>query len=66
VARKSPVILWRVEAPHFCASFDTVDGIVTEAAPIIKWMMGKSYDEVLSYATRKLWTIRYVESYYDN
>jgi hypothetical protein len=46
-----------------CCSFDTVDGIVTEAAPIIKWMIGKSYFDVLDYAISKAWTIRYVNSY---
>jgi hypothetical protein len=46
--------LVRVVAPHFVAGFET-DGVVRRAAPIIKYLVGKSDDEVRAYIKRKRW-----------
>jgi hypothetical protein len=46
--------LVRVVAPHFVAGFET-DGIVRRAAPIIKYMVGKTNDEARAYIQKKGW-----------
>lgn len=32
-----------VKAPHYAAALVTVDGVCTEAAPILRWAVGKSW-----------------------
>lgn len=46
--------LIRIVAPHFVAGFET-DGIVRRAAPIIKYLVGKTDDQVREYIRRKGW-----------
>ncbi len=46
--------LVRVVAPHFVAGFET-DGIVRRAAPIIKYLVGKTDDEARTYIQSKGW-----------
>lgn len=46
--------LIRIIAPHFVAGFET-DGIVRRAAPIIKYLIGKTDDEVQEYIRHKGW-----------
>lgn len=41
--------LWRVETKYACAGVLVRDGIVVEAAPIYRWMSGKSWAEVLGW-----------------
>jgi hypothetical protein len=48
------VKLVRVVAPHFVAGFET-DGVVRRAAPIIKYLVGKTDDEAREYIKRKGW-----------
>lgn len=45
-----PMVVW-VRAPHFKAglAFDRQTGVVTEAAPILKWAIGKSWGYVSGY-----------------
>jgi hypothetical protein len=53
-----PDTLYRIEAPHFVAGL-LVDprGRVCEAAPILRWAMGKTIAEIQRYAARKGWHI---------
>lgn len=47
--------LVRVSAPHFVAGFET-DGVVRNAAPILRYMLGWTNQRVAQYLTRKGWT----------
>lgn len=46
--------LVRVVAPHFVAGFET-DGTVRRAAPIIKYLVGKTNDQARAYIQSKGW-----------
>jgi hypothetical protein len=46
--------LVRVVAPHFVAGFET-DGVVRRAAPILKYLVGKTDEEARRYIARKGW-----------
>ncbi|BBB99822.1 hypothetical protein [Bradyrhizobium elkanii] len=46
--------LVRVVAPHFVAGFET-DGVVRRAAPILKYLVGKSDDQARAYIKKKEW-----------
>jgi hypothetical protein len=52
----------QVTAPHFVAGavFDTY-GDCIQAAPIIKWMVGKHFNEINSYVKPKGWTVRWIK-----
>lgn len=47
--------LIRVVAPHFVAALVMVDGRCTEAAPILKWAIGKGEDWLRAYFRDKGW-----------
>lgn len=49
-----PLQLVRVVAPHFVAGFET-DGVVRRAAPILRYLVGKTNDEARAYIARKGW-----------
>lgn len=49
--------LIRVEAPHFCAGIVVKDNIVVKAAPILKWTLGKTWEEVSSYFKEKKYIV---------
>lgn len=51
-------MLCTIEAPHFVCSFDMRDDVVTDAAPIIRYMIGWSRDRVRGYAAKKGWQVR--------
>lgn len=46
-------MLWQITAPHYCAGLIVEDGKVTQAAPILKWSIGKSWREVKKYLIAK-------------
>ena len=46
--------LVRVVAPHFVAGFET-DGIVRRAAPILKYLKGKTDVQARAYIAKKGW-----------
>lgn len=50
-----------VNAPHFCAGLEFVDGKCIVAAPIVKWAVGLTVRYVLSYFHRKGYEIFEVE-----
>ena len=49
--------LFRVSAPHFVAGGIAVDGVCVDAAPIIRWMVGKRTGWLVDYCRRKRWSI---------
>lgn len=48
-------ILVQVTAPHFCASLVLVDDTCTEAAPILKYAIGKRREWLRDYFRQKGW-----------
>jgi hypothetical protein len=52
--------LYFVTAPHFSAGFVLTDGMVTAAAPILRYMKGKGIDWVLNYCRKKKWNVENV------
>lgn len=44
--------MW-VRAPHYCATLVTRDGVCREAAPILRWAIGKRWSYLSSYFARK-------------
>jgi hypothetical protein len=51
--------LVRIDAPHFCAGVVISGGVVTRAAPILKYMFGWTGARVGVYAIGKGWTVDY-------
>lgn len=47
----------RIVAPHFTAGVDLVDDVVLLTAPILKHMMGWTYQRVVNYCQLKQWTV---------
>jgi len=49
-------MLVRVDAPHFCAGIEINEsGMCMNAAPILKWCIGKKTDFLRGYFNRKGW-----------
>lgn len=48
-------ILMRVTAPHFCAGVCIQDDRITDAAPILRWAVGKSVSWFIRYIKQKRW-----------
>lgn len=49
--------LLQIKAPHFVAGLTLIDDWVTEAAPIIRYMVSWKRGEVLEYVARKGWEV---------
>ena len=60
--KESPDGTLQVSAPHFVAGVVLVASRVTEAAPILRYMRGWSYQRVLEFAKRKGWLVARVTS----
>lgn len=45
--------LVRVEAPYYCAGFIVEDAWVAEAAPILRWAVGRRGRDVVEYLRKK-------------
>lgn len=54
--------VYRIVAPHLCAGLVVVNGIVTEAAPILKYMRGWQITRVRGYCNHKGWTVEMVSA----
>lgn len=54
-------MLAAIDAPHFYAGIVLEADIVTEAAPIVKYMRGWSRDKVRSYCQQKGWKVAVVK-----
>lgn len=48
-------MLVQVSAPHFVAGIILKDGVVIEAAPILKWTIGKTQKWLREYFIKKEW-----------
>jgi len=48
-------LLILITAPHFCAGFEHDGRHVTNAAPILRYMIGKHVNWCLHYAKKKGW-----------
>lgn len=48
--------LWQISAPHFCAGLIVVGDKVKDAAPILKWSIGKDWPWVRDYCKSKKWS----------
>ncbi len=48
-------MLIQVTAPHFVAGITLRDGFVVEAAPILKWAIGRNRAYLSAYFKRKGW-----------
>jgi hypothetical protein len=46
-------MLYRLTSSYFCCGFVTKDSIVIDAAPIIKWMKGKTLIQVYNWCIKK-------------
>lgn len=53
--------VYLIDAPHYCAGVVVRDGVVTVAAPIVKWAIGKPWNEVSDYFNRKKFKITAAE-----
>jgi hypothetical protein len=60
VERAPSLIVARIEAPHFVAALAMKSGVVTEAAPIVRYMLGWTARAVAAYCERKRWHIERV------
>lgn len=54
--------LWRVVAPHFVAGMIEQQGVISHAAPILRWAVGRSRDELRPYFSRRGWTVEHVSA----
>lgn len=53
--------LVRVRLDWACFGFVVVDNVVTEAAPIFKWGIGKSGEEAVSYWRKRSASVSWIE-----
>jgi len=51
----------RITAPHFCAGAIFRHGKIVEAAPIIKWMIGRSVADMRRYCEQMAWRFEMLE-----
>jgi len=56
-------LLIRVEAPHFTAGFIVDNMIVTKAAPIINYLIGKTEANARRYVQQKGWITSLIVSH---
>lgn len=48
---------YQIQSPYFCAGVVVSHDFVLQAAPIIRWAIGKSFIEVRDYCRMRGWTI---------
>lgn len=54
-------MLAQITSSYFCVGIVPVNDRVTEAAPIVWWMVGKTRDQVRAHCVAKGWTVLVVE-----
>jgi hypothetical protein len=47
------ITLYQIRLPHATFGIEVCDGVVTKAAPIAKWTVGKKSSEVIGYYMRR-------------
>jgi hypothetical protein len=52
--------LWQVTADYFCAGIIMHDGICVDAAPILRWTVGRRRLYLRGYFARRQWAVKYV------
>lgn len=57
----SRTMLVQITAPHMCSGIILEDDVVTEAAPIVRYMVGWNRDRVRDYCRQKGWNVRIVQ-----
>ncbi len=55
-------MLLRISAPHFVAGVILWDGVVVNAAPILRWSVGKTEGHLRDYCHRKHWQIETIDA----
>ena len=55
--REMTVIVYQITAPYFTAGLVLIQGIVTDAAPIIRYMLGWQEARMKRYVAHKSWEI---------
>jgi hypothetical protein len=40
------VKLYQIECPYYCAGLEVEDGVVSRAAPVLKWTIGANWSAV--------------------
>jgi hypothetical protein len=58
-------MLVRIDSGYFCAGVILTNNICTEAAPIVKYMIGWAKSRIVRYAQGKGWEIQIEERYGD-
>ena len=53
-------MLVQVTAPHLCAGIVLEDDVCTDAAPILRWAVGRRRTELRQYFARKGWRVSIV------
>ena len=54
-------LLVRVLAPHFCAGLVMRDGRCVEAAPILRWAVGRDRDQLRTQFAQRGWQAQIVK-----
>jgi len=49
--------LYQVTSPYFCAGADAINGTITQAAPILHWLVSHPVQHLLDYARRRRWHV---------
>jgi len=52
--------LWQVTAPHFCAGLILTGDTCTDAAPILRWCVGRERVHLRGYFLTKGWISHFV------
>lgn len=58
---KSSEVLFQITAPYYCAGLIVRGRFVVDAAPILRWCVGKSRPEVMNYFARKRFSVREIK-----
>lgn len=53
--------LYYVTLPYACFGFETKSGVVIDAPPIAKWMIGKNIESIYKWIINKRGTIQLIE-----
>jgi hypothetical protein len=50
-------VLYSIDSKYFCAGIIVHTGTIVDAAPILKWCVGKEFDDFRRYCHKKKWSI---------
>jgi hypothetical protein len=53
--------LYQVELSYACYGIVVVDGVVTEAPPIARWMIGKTVQKILWWVLGKIGSMKVID-----